>query len=257
MAEITPPACSVPTTRDFSGLLPFVLREEDLAQLHEALVEFAGSAVYTLVFANGLSRSCDLAGVKACEDDREHVIRSLHVSTPASAERFATLTFRDDDCESFEVHCSGPEADVLRLSDAIDGTLAKIRPWYGCVAKNSLWQLGSILAMAVLVLVTLLLLATWIMIRIGVLSTPRDLAVNDLAITANLIMGLAVSYAFILAMLEWFRIRLFPVGTLAFGYGRKRYLRMERWRRAVVTSLLAGILCGFAVLCLKIGVLMR
>ncbi|MGO8746885.1 MAG: hypothetical protein ACLQNE_12940 [Thermoguttaceae bacterium] len=257
MAEITPPACSVPTTRDFSGLLPFVLREEDLAQLHEALVEFAGSAVYTLVFANGLSRSCDLAGVKACEDDREHVIRSLHVSTPASAERFATLTFRDDDCESFEVHCSGPEADVLRLSDAIDGTLAKIRPWYGCVAKNSLWQLGSILAMAVLVLVTLLLLATSIMIRIGVLSTPRDLAVNDLAITANLIMGLAVSYAFILAMLEWFRIRLFPVGTLAFGYGRKRYLRMERWRRAVVTSLLAGILCGFAVLCLKIGVLMR
>jgi hypothetical protein len=257
MTEVTPPTCSVPTTRDFSCLLPFVLREEDLCRLHEALVKFAGSAVYTLVFANGLSRPCDLAGVKACEDDREHTIRSLQVSSPASAERFATLTFRDDDCDSFEIHCSGPEADVLSLSDAIDETLAKIRPWYGSVAKNSLWQLGTILAMAVLVLVTLALLATSILIRIGVLSTPRELAVNDLAITANLIMGLAVLYAFILAMAEWFRIRLFPVGTLAFGYGRKCYLRMERWRRAVALSLLAGILGGFAVLCVKIGVLMR
>jgi hypothetical protein len=257
MAEVTPPACSVPTTRDFSGLLPFVLREEDLSQLHEALVKFAGSPVYTLVFANGLCRPCDLAGVKACEHDREHVIRSLQVSTPASAERFATLTFRDDDCESFEVHCSGPEADVLGLSDTVDGTLAKIRPWYGWVARNSLWQLGTILAMAVLALVTLALLGTSILIRIGALSTPRELAVNDLAITANLIMGLAVSYAFILAMLEWFRIHLFPMGTLAFGYGRKRYLRMERWRRVVAASLLVGIPFGFAVLCVKIGMLVR
>ncbi len=69
---------------------------------------------------------------------------------------------------------------------------------------------------------------------------------NDLAIRLSLILGFAVSYTFALSLLEYCRVRLFPVGTFAIGAGRKRYRHMECWRWAVAISLLAGLALGVA-----------
>jgi len=246
MEEAIGPLRSVPTTRDTSFLLPFRIDAERLGELHEAFRRFGNEVAYTLVCADGFTRQLDFAGLKSYANSNSQAIKSLQVLSPPTDGRFASVTFRDEDFESVEIHCTGPEREVLELSGAIDRFLDGAKPWYSWLAKHSIWQLGAILAMAVLLLMTLFSLSLSVLVRVGVLPQFDVFTVNDLAIRLNLILGFAVTYTFALSLVEYCRIGLFPVGTFAIGAGRKRYWRMECWRWAIAISLLVGIAVGFA-----------
>lgn len=243
---------TVPTTRNSSDLMPFVLDARQLSRVHEVLVEFGESVGYAIDCADGQTRQLSLADLQAYDNDLKRAIRSLQISTRASADRYARMRLRDNDLENVEVDFAGPEGKVLELSDAVDTILANATPWYSWMAKYRIWQLGSLLAMVAILLVTVLGGGVALLIRMGKLPPPDVVTVNDLAIGLLLTSGFAMTYVTFLALLEWFRISLFPVGTFAIGLGKRRYRLLECVRWIVVLSLLAGVIGGVLALLARV-----
>ncbi len=243
---------TVPTTRYSSYLMPFVLHEGQLSRLHEVLMEFGESVSYVVDCADGLTRQLSLADLQSYENDPKRAIRSLQIATPSSPVRFARMRLQDNDFENVEIDFAGPESKVLKLSDAVDAILANAAPWYTWMAKYRIWQLGSLLAMGAILLVTFLGGGVALLIRMGKLPPPDVVTVNDLAIGLLLASGFAMTHVTFLALLEWFRISLFPVGTFAIGLGKRRYRFLECVRWIMVLSLLAGVIGGAVALLARV-----
>ena len=116
----------------------FVLDEEELRKLHQALLEFGPSPRITVKCSDKLERELkELEDLLEFENSPSKEIQSLSfVGKTENYDRSVRIDFENKKGSSIYLNIEGPEDALLICSSSIQYRLASIRPWYAFLAKR-------------------------------------------------------------------------------------------------------------------------
>ncbi len=227
----------------------FVIASDDARKLDRLLRDRVGSASYTASCEDGIERVFDsVAKLEAFENARDHQIVSLKVHARAQGDprKSAWLHFSGRNHYSISGSLSGSDLVVTRLRPDLMRVLEGLRPWYARLARIDLISVGVFGYFALWISASVYLAVKGSGEPSSGELSPKGQAQANVVVWA--IPAIIFGGGWVLNRLK---ARWFPVGTFAFGQGRKRHSTLEvaRWTILVgFTVSLAATIVGAAIL---------
>jgi hypothetical protein len=210
--------------------IAFVVTPELLKQLAVILGETSDTLEYTAKFSDGTSVHYDkIEDVLGQPNSDERSIVSLIAGTADEAVKSAYVNLKKNDSPSLEYTINGAQRDVIYFADQLDDWVAAVRQWYSPFFSGPSNASG---AGAVLLLAAVFLpLYAWDHISRLSGALGKGGSYQWIALPALTVMAVA----------EYWILKLFPRGTFAIGQGEKRHQFFIYIRRTVIVGSLLSV----------------
>lgn len=221
-----------------------VLMSDDCKKLYITFSEFADGSVIAIGCRDEIARyPTNIDDLLHYENSSQREIQTLRYSGQSSDfSKSARLTVKNTLIgDSFELEATGPEEDVVRLTDKIQEILAGLRPKYAFLAKTNLFYLG--MAFTVFISITAVLLGNIIPKTPASASTsPESWQHNAIVVGITLLLGFGP--IFLGLALEMAKSKVFPLVTFGIGQGIKRHTFREFIRTVIIVGIIVSMVAG-------------
>ena len=220
---------------------PAIVADSDsLLRLWKHVGEYAGPASATVSCADGIERKFSgLDELLAYENSLRAAAQTIEIYGRArDPDRSVSITVGCRWGARATVSIRGEEQDVTAMRTRILDSFAGMRAWFSPVATLDLW-----------IFWTIIFAAFWLIVETMAPSTPAARPGRSFSEALRQIgLGLSViAPVFLLVYaVSKLRARYFPMVSMAFGQGAKRYQTHEQVRWAVIVAFVVG-LAGSAV----------
>lgn len=228
-------------------LLSNLLEENVLSKIEEnevsPLVEKEIS--YKVDLSDGSSVSTEsIEEVLDLPNSPKRKITSISIDTPYFFRRIkASVSLKDDSYRPVSYDLSGDYEEVITLADRLDDRLPGLRQWYSPLTRYSFFGILAVTCGVVFFSAYAFAAVDYFYpdFLAGEESEKIDTGLTGLV---GVLFFLTVG---VCLLLDWFRKKLFPVGTFAIGQGVDRYNRLTNIRNTILTGVVLAGVVGFVV----------
>ena len=211
--------------------IAFVVTPDLLKRLAVILAETSDTLEYTAKFSDGTSVHYDkIEDVIGQPNSDERSIISLIAGTADEAVKSAYVNLKKNDSPSLEYTINGAQRDVIYFADQLDDWVAATRQWYSPFFSGPSNTSGA--GMVLVLIAFFLPLYAWDHIARLSAALGKNGSYQWIALPAIALMAVA----------EYWILKLFPRGTFAIGQGERRHQFFIYLRRTVIVGTLISVL---------------
>lgn len=232
-----------------------LLEEEVLERIGERSAAIYGDEdrkiSYNVEFSDGSSLdTSSLDEVLQLPNSPLSKITKIRLSTPYSAAKIrASVRFANEGYGGpMSYTVSGEEREVFSLAKKLDEFLIGLKRWYWPIARYSLYAVFLVLCFALIGIVLAALAIAVVVDRFFFPGLLDDSGGDGSSLEFGvLVWGLLMLICGAVLLLDFARNRWFPNATYAIGQGEKRDEQMERFRKGIITVVLAPFVIGLFI----------
>lgn len=215
--------------------IAYILDHDSLMRIVKILQEISELIEFTMTCSDDSKIECSsIDDVFAFANIKTRAITSISLVTPWGKRPQINVRFRSEKYRPVEYDVKGNDKEVYYFSGKLDEAISSLRQWYSKIAFVDIYLLLSLsLFIAYLLLIGFLMLVGKISIKQIV---PKSFTGIELLPVLAII--------FLDRLLNFLRVRIFPVAIFLIGDGIKRYKNILFWRRTVGVSFLLSILAS-------------
>lgn len=230
----------------------FVLKWMDIEKFLESVKQYLPRMSISASCTDRLNRTfADIDELRKFNNSQRTAIAELEIiaSDDKRSQRFS-MALSNNERHNVRISLDADESIAIHVNDLYQDFLDSVRPWYSWIARADayfvvfgIW-LFALLGLLAAILFKLFQLFSLLEAKSIPFKWPK-FEVPGTVFLSSVLIGLVVP--FVVAAINRFRSKFFPMGTFAFGDGENRYNRDEVIRTVVIAGFAISVVSGLIV----------